>query len=42
MYETKDDIPEYIWDYVESFFENELTKREEPCTQQTENSAMTK
>lgn len=26
MYETKDDIPEAIWEYVEAFFENDQTE----------------
>lgn len=25
MYETKDDIPEAIWEYVESWYEDEET-----------------
>lgn len=26
MYETKDDIPEATWEYVEAFFENDQTE----------------
>lgn len=33
MYETKDDIPEAVWEYVESWFEEEETNESKELPQ---------